>query len=86
MRYSIDKDMSFAVGALVGKATVNIRYVLGDLQDPGQLVIVAVSIVDGSNISAAPWLEPHVMADAGLLSEMVSHASTNPPVQSFKAA
>lgn len=69
MRHALDKEMNFAIGPVVGKAVVRIRYVL-DEHGLGDLALLGVGVVTEGGLVPAPWLEANVLADASLLTEM----------------
>lgn len=73
MRFAIRKEMNFALGALVGKSVVEIRYVMAHAEI-SDLALLGVGIATEAGTVPAPWLEEHVRNDASLLTEMISHA------------
>ena len=72
MRHSLRTPLMVAIAGVSTTLEVEIRYLV-DQQNPG-LSIIAASVVDGSVVSPAPWLEPIVLSNERVRSELIEHA------------
>lgn len=72
MRHSLRTPLLVAIAGVSTTLEVEIKYLM-DQQNPG-LSIIAASVVDGAKVSPAPWLEPIVLNNEQVRSELIEHA------------